>query len=273
MKINSKARCSLDRHADINDQMPSRMSLDRLNNRIERDDEGTDPIGERRGIYLYTLTGIGITLTVQRLMQRNFETSTIASRLGPAKPRGIGCEGAGALVMLSQSRHENFSRSYSTIFQRRLACERLRDDFAGTIRRICHKRKGWLNDPFDRQIVGQLARPAWATGEFFLGGFRGRNLSLRCFGCLRLLKLFDRKLDLLDQKLATFQGLAELRPTGLRQHPASGARSPMRRHLQRSRRPPSAPTHWPEARRLPSPNQNQQRRKPATARRFQNPTR
>src|SRR5664279_4583339 len=43
----------------------------------------------------------------------------MASRLGPAKPRGIGCEGAGGSVIASQSRQENFSRTCSMIFQRR----------------------------------------------------------------------------------------------------------------------------------------------------------
>src|SRR5664279_730352 len=42
----------------------------------------------------------------------------MASRLGPAKPRGIGCEGAGGSVIASQSRQENFSRTCSMIFQR-----------------------------------------------------------------------------------------------------------------------------------------------------------
>src|SRR5690242_1978686 len=35
----------------------------------------------------------------------------MASRLGPAKPRGITWNGAGACVILSQSRQENFSRT------------------------------------------------------------------------------------------------------------------------------------------------------------------
>ena len=35
----------------------------------------------------------------------------MASRLGPAKPRGVTWKGAGGCVIVSQSRHENFSRT------------------------------------------------------------------------------------------------------------------------------------------------------------------
>jgi hypothetical protein len=35
----------------------------------------------------------------------------MASRLGPAKPRGVTWKGAGGCVILSHSRHENFSRA------------------------------------------------------------------------------------------------------------------------------------------------------------------
>ncbi len=34
-----------------------------------------------------------------------------ASKPGPARPRAIGCDGAGGWVIASQDRHENFSRT------------------------------------------------------------------------------------------------------------------------------------------------------------------
>jgi hypothetical protein len=40
----------------------------------------------------------------------------MANRLGPAKPRGITWNGAGGCVILSHSRHENFSRTVWTTF-------------------------------------------------------------------------------------------------------------------------------------------------------------
>src|SRR4029077_2474775 len=65
---------------------------------------------------------------------RNLLTSTIASRLGPAKPRGIGCDGAGASVIASQSRQENFSRTCSMTFQRRGSHSRVFDTTSPSLR-------------------------------------------------------------------------------------------------------------------------------------------
>src|SRR5262245_25008249 len=39
------------------------------------------------------------------------ENRTWASSLGPARPRAIGCDGAGGCVIASQARQENFSRT------------------------------------------------------------------------------------------------------------------------------------------------------------------
>ena len=43
----------------------------------------------------------------------------MASRFGPAKPRGVTWNGAGGCVIFSQSRHENFSRTVWITFHRR----------------------------------------------------------------------------------------------------------------------------------------------------------
>ena len=58
----------------------------------------------------------------------------MASRLGPAKPRGIACEGAGGSVMASQSRQANFSRTRSMIFQRRGSHSSVRDTASPSLR-------------------------------------------------------------------------------------------------------------------------------------------
>ena len=65
----------------------------------------------------------------------NFDTSTLASRFGPAKPRGIGWDGAGVSVTLSQSRHVIFSRTCSTIFHRRGSHSSERDTTSSSLRR------------------------------------------------------------------------------------------------------------------------------------------
>jgi hypothetical protein len=41
----------------------------------------------------------------------------MASRFGPAKPRGVTWKGAGGCVIVSQARHENFSRTVWITFQ------------------------------------------------------------------------------------------------------------------------------------------------------------
>ena len=45
-----------------------------------------------------------------------------ASRNGPARPRAIGCEGAGVCAIASQERQENFSRTCWITFQRAGTC-------------------------------------------------------------------------------------------------------------------------------------------------------
>jgi hypothetical protein len=42
--------------------------------------------------------------------------STSASSCGPARPRAIGCDGAGGCVIDSQVRHVHFSRTVSITF-------------------------------------------------------------------------------------------------------------------------------------------------------------
>jgi hypothetical protein len=69
-------------------------------------------------------------IAAQRLMQQELVDRTIASRLGPAKPRGIGWEVAGDSVTATQSRQENLSRTSSMIFQRLGSNSRVFDHLA-----------------------------------------------------------------------------------------------------------------------------------------------
>src|SRR4029078_10664676 len=102
----------------------------------------------------------------------------------------MGGEGAGASVIASQSRQENFSRTCSMIFQRRGSHSRV---FEETAPRLCRRRptpharavlvhphtaalaapaRRRFNKTFDRQIVRQRTsrRPrVWRT--LLLGGF------------------------------------------------------------------------------------------------------
>jgi hypothetical protein len=49
----------------------------------------------------------------------NFSNRIMASRLGPAKPRGVTWNGAGGWVIASHARQENFSRTVWITFHRR----------------------------------------------------------------------------------------------------------------------------------------------------------
>src|SRR5665213_1888294 len=199
------------------------MGADRLNNRVERHDAGANPIRERRGTDLDSLPGKGVALPVQRLMQQELRDQHHGKQARTSKATWDwmrGCRSLGNPFAVSAG--ELFAHMLDDLPAARLAFERLRDDLtelaqtqsaAFTASARCR-----LDNPFNGQIVWQLARPTRATSAVFPGSFRRRNLSLCRFGCLRLLEIFDRKLELLDQQLAAFRRLTELLTTGFRQH-------------------------------------------------------
>jgi hypothetical protein len=145
----------------------------------------------------------------------------MASKLGPAKPRAIGCDGAGGSVIASQSRQANFSRTRSmTCPSARLAFQRLRHRLAKLAQprpaAIARARRRF-KDTFDREVLRQLARTALGTPARRLGARRRRNLGARLLLRLRLFEILDREFELLDEKLAAFRGLAETLVARLRQ--------------------------------------------------------
>jgi hypothetical protein len=151
-------------------------------------------------------------------------TSTIASRLGPAKPRGIGWEGAGALGnRLAVPAGEFLTDVLDDLPAPRLAFKGLRYHLvqlvkplaaafaAGTRRR--------LDNALHRQMVWQ--RPAGRPGiggALFLSGCRRRDLGLRFLLGLGLFKVLDGQFKLLDQQPAAFRGLPVLLAPRLGQH-------------------------------------------------------
>jgi hypothetical protein len=97
------------------EHVPAKLGEDR----IEGDDASADPVGD---VEQSSSTPSRAKAALWRFSGRwspNLPTRIMASGLGPAKPRGIGCDGAGGSVTLSQSRQANFSRTRSMIFQRR----------------------------------------------------------------------------------------------------------------------------------------------------------
>ena len=86
---------------------------------IQSGGASADPIGQRRNLELDPLAGERRAWRFNGKWSTNLPTGIMASRLRPAKPRGIGCGGAGGSVIASQSRPANFSRTRSMTFQRR----------------------------------------------------------------------------------------------------------------------------------------------------------
>src|ERR1700722_5802731 len=117
---------------------------------------------------------------------RNLAAKTIARRLGPAKPRGMGCEGAGGSLIASQSRHANFSRTCSTIFQRRGSHSSVLETTSPSLRR--------RKPPHLPQ--------ARRAGALLIHRRGRRDLGFGLFLCLRLFEVLDRQFELLDEKLA-----------------------------------------------------------------------
>ena len=64
--------------------------------------------GKFRGKQLLSPTDDSIRPTSDRARESMF--NILASRLGPAQPRGVGWKGAGGWLIFSQSRQVNFSR-------------------------------------------------------------------------------------------------------------------------------------------------------------------
>ena len=68
--------------------------------------------------------------------------------------------------------------------------------------------RGGLDDALDRQILRQLARPAWRAPPRRLGGLGRCDLGLGLFLGLRLFQILDRQFELLDEELAALRRLA-----------------------------------------------------------------
>jgi hypothetical protein len=151
-------------------------------------------------------------------------TRTIASRLRPAKPRGIGCEGAGASVIASQSPAGEFlADALDYLPASRLAFQGFRDDLAELVQprtaALAARARCRFDDPFDRQVVRQRTsrRPRILRALLWSGPWRG-DLGLGFLFGLRLFEVLDGELELLDQQLAAFGGLPELLAPCLGQH-------------------------------------------------------
>ena len=92
-----------------------------------------------------------------------------ASRPGPARPRAIGCEGAGGCVIASQARQENFSRTCWITFHWRGTSSSVSVTSSPSLCKVAPPQHGQaagsrIDDALARQMLGQ--RPARRLAPF-----------------------------------------------------------------------------------------------------------
>src|SRR6266702_6597266 len=98
----------------------------------------------------------------------------MASRLGPAKPRGVTWKGAGGCAIVSQLRHENFSRTVWITFH----CRGITSSVAVT----SSPSFDIFVDPQQRQLSGAAitirSRGKWAGNGLREGRLRADDLTI-----------------------------------------------------------------------------------------------
>ena len=129
----------------------------------------------------------------------------MASRLGPAHPRGITWNGAGAWLIFSQSRQENFSRTVSITFHWRGTDSSVRVTSSPSLRKptaaaAFARRRRIDHHPLARKMVGERVA---------LSALARKSANRRRLGdCLapppvrlpsRRFQLFERQRQLVDQ--------------------------------------------------------------------------
>ena len=134
-----------------------------------------DPVGERRDFDLDAFASKGGALRFSGRWSPNLPTRIMASRLGPAKPRGIGCDGAGGSeIDLAVPTGELLAHPLNDLPAPRLAFERLGHHLAELAQpsaaALAADARGGLDDALDRQVLRQLAGPALRRRRGALAG-------------------------------------------------------------------------------------------------------
>ena len=151
----------------------------------------------------------------------NLSQTIIASRLGPARPRGIAWCGAGGCVMASQARQLNFSRTVCTTFHCLGTTSSVSVTSSPSLTRSAATTAGaglgrGQHDPLARQ-VGRQRRPlGLAAGEGAHRGIAVVGFALARVLARRCLHLLQLQFQLIQQVAAPFRGLAVPLSTQLR---------------------------------------------------------
>ena len=179
---------------------------------------GADPVGQRRDVELDALAGVGVALPVERQMQAVLGEQHVGQQIaGPARPRGIGCDGAGGWVIASQARQENFSRTCWITFHCRGTSSSVSVTSSPSLRNGCRRSRGRrrrrIDDALARQMLGQRPARRLAPLESLAPSIFSRP-PLRChlrrrLGLGRVLfEVGELQLELLEER-AALRGLAE----------------------------------------------------------------
>ena len=166
---------------------------------------GANLVGQRRDAEIDPLAGIALALPVQRLMLPELLEQDRGQKLGPVKPRGVTWNGAGGCVIVSQFRHENFSRTvWITFHCRGNHLQRLGDVLA-QLRQLRRAAAGTArgrgdHDALARHVVGErLARRPLALERFHRLCPRRRLLGGELILGRGRLELFELQFHLIEQ--------------------------------------------------------------------------
>ena len=199
------------------------VSADRFNDRIERDDAGANPIGQRRHVDVDAFPRISHALPVERQMQQELRRQNHGEQARPgeaARNRARRRRRLGDRLAIPAG--ELFAHMFDDFPAARIAFERLRHFLAELAQSDAAAlgagaRRG-LDDALDGQIVGQLARSARRAAAPVLARAGRGVLGLGLFLGLRLFEIFDRQFELLDKQFATLGRLTELLAPRLGEH-------------------------------------------------------
>ena len=98
----------------------------------------------------------------------------MASRFGPAKPRGVTWKGAGACVIFSHSRHENFSRTVWITFHWRGTTSSVSVISSPNFDSLCEPQQG----QFSGAVMTMRSRGKCPGNGFFDGRLRSNELTV-----------------------------------------------------------------------------------------------
>lgn len=197
---------------------------DSLNNGIQCYHAGADPIRQGRGVDLDPFAGIGLALSVQRLMQQKLVDQHHRQQARPGKASRDRMGGRRSLCdRFAIPAGELFADMLDNLSAPRLAFQGLRYHLAELVQSLAAALAAYARRGFDDALDGQIVRQRTSRRPrilraLLLDGFRRCELGFGFLLRLGLFNILDGKFKLLDQQLAAFRRLPELFSPCLGQH-------------------------------------------------------